>query len=110
MPSWAPGKRKGPVGRTWCEPFIEKKGLSWRYGWNKNGLKKQDMDNLIVDRYMRLIEPLPFETKLELISKLFENLKTKVSIPTMNKDELINELYGSWHDVNESLIDDIYSH
>ncbi|TVL97337.1 MAG: hypothetical protein CV087_22440 [Candidatus Brocadia sp. WS118] len=67
------------------------------------------MENLIVERYMRLIEPLPFEIKLELISKIFENLKTNISRPEVNKDELINELYGSWYDVDDSIIEDIYS-
>lgn len=67
------------------------------------------MENLIVERYMRLIEPLPFEIKLALISKIFENLKTNIGRPEVNKDELINELYGSWDDVDDSIIEDIYS-
>lgn len=67
------------------------------------------MENLIVERYMRLIEPLPFEIKLELISKIFENLKTNIGRPEVNKDELIKELYGSWDDVDDSIIEDIYS-
>lgn len=67
------------------------------------------MENLIVERYMRLIEPLPFEIKLALISKIFENLKTNIGRPEVSKDELINELYGSWDDVDDSIIEDIYS-
>ena len=67
------------------------------------------MENLIVERYMRLIEPLPFEIKLQLISKIFENLKININRPEVNKDELINELYGSWDDVDDSIIEDIYS-
>jgi hypothetical protein len=65
------------------------------------------MENLIVERYMRLIEPLPFEIKLELISKIFENLKTKIGRPEVDKSVLIDELYGSWSDVDESIIEDI---
>lgn len=56
---------------------------------------------------MRLIEPLPFEIKLELMSKIFENLKTNINLPEINKDELINELYGSWKDVDDSITKDI---
>lgn len=67
------------------------------------------MENLIVDRYMRLIEPLPFEIKLELISKIFENLKTNINKPEVNKDKLLDELYGSWEDMDDSITDDILS-
>ena len=66
------------------------------------------MESLIVERYMRLIEPLPFEIKLELISKLFESLKTSVGRPQVNKDALLDELSGSWKDVDDSIVEDIY--
>ena len=65
------------------------------------------MENLIVDRYMRLIEPLPFEIKLELISKIFENIKTNINKPEVDKDKLLDELYGSWEDVDNSIVEDI---
>jgi len=65
------------------------------------------MENLIVDRYMRLIEPLPFEIKLELISKIFENIKTNINKPGVSKDKLLDELYGSWEDVDDSIVEDI---
>ena len=65
------------------------------------------MDDLIVDRYMKLIEPLSFELKLELISKIFENLKTKLTEPEINKDKVLNELYGSWEDVEDSITEDM---
>jgi len=65
------------------------------------------MENLIVDKYWRLIEPLPFEIKLELISKIFENIKTNINKPEVNKDELLDELYGSWEDVDDSVVEDI---
>ena len=67
------------------------------------------MENLLVKRYMRLIEPLPFEIKLELISKIFENLKTKINPVEINKESLLNELYGSWEDINDSITEEILS-
>jgi len=65
------------------------------------------MENLIIDRYWRLIEPLPFEIKLELVSKIFENIKTNINKPEVNKEELLDELYGSWEDVDDSVVEDI---
>jgi len=50
---------------------------------------------------------LPFEIKLELISKIFENIKTNINKPEVNKDELLDELYGSWEDVDDSVVEDI---
>ncbi len=66
------------------------------------------MENLIVERYMRLIEPLPFEIKLELMSKIFEHLKINVDQTQTSKDDLVDELYGAWNDVDDSIIEDIY--
>ena len=65
------------------------------------------MENLLVDRYMRLIEPLSFELKLELISKIFDNLKTNINKPEVSKDKLLEELYGSWKDVDDSVTENI---
>lgn len=65
------------------------------------------MENLIVDRYLKLIEPLPFEIKLELISKIFENIRTDINRPEVNKNKLLEELYGSWEDVDDAVVEDI---
>ena len=67
------------------------------------------MENIVVKRYMRLIEPLAFEVKLELISRIFESLKTNMNKPEVNKEDLLDELYGCWDDVDDSLTDDILS-
>ena len=68
------------------------------------------MENLLVDRYMRLIEPLSFELKLELISKIFDNLKTNIPKPELDKEKLLEELSGSWKDVDESITEEILKH
>lgn len=65
------------------------------------------MENAIVNRYMRLIEPLTLETKLELVAKIVENLKSGMTTPGLDKDKLLDKLYGSWGDVNDSIINDI---
>ena len=68
-----------------------------------------NMENIVVKRYMRLIEPLAFEVKLELISKIFESLKSNIKKPEIDKEVLLDELYGCWEDVDDSLTDDILS-
>ena len=66
------------------------------------------MERLIVERYMKLIEPLGYEIKLELISKVIESLKETFKKPEPDKEELLDELYGSWSDVDEEIINEIY--
>lgn len=58
---------------------------------------------------MRLIEPLPFKIKLELVSKIFENLKTDIASKELDKEALLENLYGSWSDVDDSIIEEIKS-
>jgi hypothetical protein len=65
------------------------------------------MENIVVKRYMRLIEPLAFEVKLELISKIFESLKSNIKEPEIDREALLDELYGCWEDVDDSLTEDI---
>lgn len=66
------------------------------------------MKNSIVTRYMRLIEPLALETKIELISRILENLKSGITAkPASNKEELLESLYGAWSDIEDAMADDI---
>lgn len=58
---------------------------------------------------MRLIAPLTAETKLELVSKIVENLKSGIEKPALDKEKLLEALYGSWSDVEDSIIDNIIS-
>ncbi|HMQ07323.1 MAG TPA: hypothetical protein PKC30_08475 [Saprospiraceae bacterium] len=68
------------------------------------------MERLIAERYMKLIEPLGFEIKMELISKIFESLRGTISKPEPepDKEKLLNELYGAWSEVDNDFIDEIY--
>lgn len=65
------------------------------------------MDSSLVNRYMKLIEPLAFNLKLELLSKLSESLRGTSPRPPEDKEKLLKELDGSWNDVEDKLIDDI---
>jgi len=68
------------------------------------------MENLIVSKYMRLIEPLSMEAKLELLSKLAENVKTNLAdkSPAVDKEKLMEELSGSWKDMDDNIIEEIF--
>ncbi|MFK7932934.1 MAG: hypothetical protein AB8G22_05450 [Saprospiraceae bacterium] len=68
------------------------------------------MDNLVVNNYLSIIERLDLETRLMLLSALTENIRVSVKKTNTSKLELLHRLYGSWSDVDESIIEDIYSH
>ena len=61
------------------------------------------MKNRSVIRLMRLIRPLSFEIKLEILSELTNNLKAKFDSKGTEKEKLLNELFGSWDDIGESI-------
>jgi len=66
------------------------------------------MEHLMVERYMKLIEPLPFEVKLELVSRIIEQLKSHSHTSKVNKDQLLEELHGAWEDIDDSILEDIF--
>jgi hypothetical protein len=61
------------------------------------------MEALIIDKLMHLITPLTTELKSELLSKLSDNLKTEFKSNKTEKEILLEELYGSWSDVEDGL-------
>ena len=67
------------------------------------------MENIIVARLMRLINPLSVELKLELLSELSYNIKLRFKNKNNEKEKLLNELFGVWKETNDNLVDDIYS-
>lgn len=67
------------------------------------------MDNTIVNRYMKLIEPLAINLKLELLSRLSQSLKNNFVKHPQDKEKLLEELSGSWNDVDDDVLKDIYS-
>ena len=67
------------------------------------------MENFIISQYLRLFELLTIEVKLELLSKLTENIKGSFKKRETNKTQLLNELCGAWSDVDEeAMINVIY--
>jgi hypothetical protein len=61
------------------------------------------MEALIINKLMRLITPLTTELKLELLSKISTDLKTNFKSNKTEKEILLEELYGSWSDVEDGL-------
>lgn len=66
------------------------------------------MENIIVSSYLRLFESLPIRLKLELLASLTDSLKKAYLKEEEPKTTLLNKVAGAWHDMDESIIDDIY--
>lgn len=67
------------------------------------------MDNLLINRYIRLIEPLSIDLKLELLSAISASIKNGLKKPKPEKYALFMELKGAWSDIDDSIEDEIYS-
>lgn len=67
------------------------------------------MENIALNRLMRLLNPLSSELKLELISKISESLKFELNRSKPEKEALLEDLFGSWSDVEGNLAEDIIS-
>lgn len=67
------------------------------------------MENIVINRYMRLLEPLSIELKLELLTRLTESVKRSYQPvqPVVDKQKLLYDLAGSWSDIDDSVIDEI---
>lgn len=70
------------------------------------------MDNVLVNRYMRLLEPLTIDVKLTLLSRLSESVRKEYVAPTSSDHEkaaLLEELSGAWKEASPTLADEIIS-
>lgn len=67
------------------------------------------MENTLISRYLKILEPLSIELKLELLAALSENIKTGWNKSRVDKKLLFNDLRGSWSDVSHDIEEDIYS-
>lgn len=67
------------------------------------------MENFVLDKYMRMFDLLDIEAKLELLTRLTDNINKSFKKPKKNKEALLDALCGTWSDVDDSIIDDIYS-
>jgi len=66
------------------------------------------MENIAVSRLMRLINSLSIESKLEILSKLSDNLKKTFNTEKTTKENLLDDLFGSWSDMSDSVSKDIF--
>lgn len=68
------------------------------------------MDNLIISKYVKLFELMSLESKIELLSKLTDSIKSGFSgEKEPSKKDLSHELYGAWADMDDDITDLIYS-
>jgi hypothetical protein len=67
------------------------------------------MNPLFLDKYMRMFDLLDIEAKLELMTKFSENISQTFKQSRKDKTELLESLSGSWADVDNSIVDDIYN-
>ena len=63
--------------------------------------------NLEIKEIMKLLHPLSTKSKLEIISNLSNELRADISIEDKEINKLLYELFGSWKDSDENLIDEI---
>lgn len=66
------------------------------------------MDNIVVNSYLSIFDRLDLDSKLALLAGLTENIRASISAPKTDKTKLLYELAGSWSDVDEGIIDEIY--
>ena len=67
------------------------------------------MENVAVNKLMRLINPLSLESKLEILTKLSLELKleyNKARIASKQEAKL-DALFGAWKDMDDMVIDEI---
>ena len=67
------------------------------------------MESATVARFMELVLPLSTEDKLEILAKLSESLKADFQIGKDNKDRLLDDLAGTWSDLEDELAHEIIS-
>jgi len=65
------------------------------------------MENIAVSRLMKLINSLSIESKLDILSKLSENLKVSIESKKAPRENLLDELFGAWNDTDEDLWKDV---
>lgn len=67
------------------------------------------MEEIVLNKYIRMFDLLDLEAKLELLARLSENVHHSFKKPKRNKDDLLESISGSWSDVDDRIVDDIYN-
>lgn len=65
--------------------------------------------NIEISEIMKYLSPLSIGSKLEIISRLTKELKSVIPKEEENKNQLLDELYGSWKDMDDGVIEEIIS-
>jgi len=65
--------------------------------------------NMEIREIMKLLYPLSVSGKLEIISRLTRELKSDIPTEEERKNKLLDELYGSWKEMDENIVEDILS-
>lgn len=66
------------------------------------------MENILLNRYLRLIEPLSVDLKLALVSALTNNIRNSFDKKETNKKALFEELRGAWSTMESNIEKEIY--
>lgn len=69
------------------------------------------MNDMTISKYIKLFEPMSLELKIELLSALTESIKEGLSKKKkeVDKERLSKELFGAWADMDDDIVDVIYS-
>ena len=65
------------------------------------------MEQITLNRFLRLLKPLSNELKLELISRISELLKLDLKKQKPKNEKLLEELFGAWSDTQDNLAEEI---
>lgn len=67
------------------------------------------MDESIISTSLTLFEQLTLKGKLNLLAKLAQRIGTEIpAAPHTPKEDLIDELFGSWQDIDDEAVAAIY--
>lgn len=68
------------------------------------------MNDLTIFKYIKLFEPMSLESKIALLSALTESIKEGITKKkSVDKESLSRELFGAWADMDDDIVDIIYS-
>lgn len=64
---------------------------------------------MVLEKYVSMFDLLNIETKIALLARLSDNLNQSFRKTKRDKKELFESLAGSWADVDDSIVEDIYN-
>ncbi len=67
------------------------------------------MEEVIINRYLKMFDLLDIETKLELLVRLSDNVNRSFKRAEKDKADLLDSISGSWSDVDDRIVEEIYT-